>query len=137
MNKTNRSGMTLVEVTVALAILAFVLGGIYQLIVQAGRLGRLARDHYVAVILAQNRIERAKVFDYRDLRLLAETNVLMNANGAPDLEGRFRRTTSINTNFAPNLTEVVCTVEIKDWRTAQFAGEGERVASLFTRYLEP
>ena len=128
--------MTLVEVLVATFLIVMVMGGAYSLIVRSSELSRSARRHYVAVSLAKSRIERARNFQYGDLMLLTENNLTVNDNGAPDLAGRFRRTTTVNTNYGAGLTEVVVTVKIRNPHTGLFTPDCETIQTLFTELLE-
>jgi hypothetical protein len=140
MNKTVtgrrlKHGMTLTEVVVATFLILLVLSSSYALIIKSSELSRSARRHYIAISLAKNRLERARNFLYNDLRLMAETNLTVNDNGNPDPEGRFRRTTEVNTAYATNLTEVIVTVKIRNPRTGLFTPDNETIRTLFTEYL--
>lgn len=132
-----KNGFTLVEVVIALLLVVVVLAGAYLLIVHAARLTRMARDHYIAINIAKNRLERARNFQYSDLYLLQESNMIVDENGAPGENGRFNRSTEVITNYAPNLTQINVTVRIRSRRNNQFGTEQERISTLFTRYLEP
>ncbi len=137
MNKLFRArlcehGFTLVEVMVALVLVVLVLAGAYGLVVQAEMLSTVARNHYVAIAIGKNRLERARNFQYASLSLLTESDVQVDDNGAPDTTGRFKRTTAVNTNYAAGLTEVVVTVKIKNVQTGTFGSELERISTLFT-----
>lgn len=128
-------GFSLTEAVVALAILLLAVVGCYILIGKAAALNKSARDHYVAILLANNRLELAKTRLYSDLSTLAETRLRVDEYGGPDPEGRFRRTTLVNTNYNTNLTEVIALVEILNRRTKTFSGEAESNACLYTEYL--
>ncbi len=128
-----KAGFTLVESLMAMVVLAMVMGGAYTLIVQAAGMSRAARDHYVAVNLAKNRLERARNFQYSDLRLITENNMVVDENGNPNTTANFRRTTAVNTNFSANITEVAVTVQIRNFRTGSW-GAQEKMASLFANY---
>ena len=132
-----RRGMTLTEVVISTAIILIVLASSYVLVVRAAELSRSARRHYIAISLAKNRIERARNFLYDDLKLMAESDLTVNDNGNPDPNGRFRRTTNVNTNFAAGLTEVIVTVKIRNPHTGLFTPDNESIRTLFTEYLEP
>lgn len=132
-----RSGFTIIEIVVSLIVLAVVMAGAYQVITVAARLRHSARNHYIAVVMANNRIERAKNFEYKDLSLLAESNVVLDEDGAGDPNGWFRRTTTVNTNFASRLTELTVTVQIRDRATKEFKTQAETVTTLLTEYVVP
>ena len=127
--------MTLTEVVIASFLILLVMTSSYSLIIKSSELSRSARRHYVAISLAKNRLERARNFLYNDLKLMAETDLNVNDNGNPDPEGRFRRTTTVNTNYAPGLTEVIVTVKIRNPHTGLFTPDNETIRTLFTEYL--
>jgi hypothetical protein len=131
------SGFTLVEAVISAMLLALAIAGSYMLIAQTGRLIRGARNHYVAVNVAKSRVERARGFQYSDLWLLRETNLVVDYNGVPLSAGEYRRSTIVNTNYQPNLTLVTVDVEMRNQKTQLFVGEKESVACLFTEYLTP
>ena len=57
-----------------------------------------ARDHYVATTICQGRIERARAIPYADLHLMAEDRQLVDDHGNAAPNGRFRRTTVVQTD---------------------------------------
>ena len=130
------SGFGMVEVVVSVVLLSLVVAGSYKLITQAARLNRTARNHYVAANLAKNRIEHARNYAFADLPLLRESKVLVNAQGATETAGPFRRSTLVNTNFGYKLTEFTVIIEIRNSLSGQFQGEEQRIASLFTDYSD-
>lgn len=131
-----RHGMTLVEVVVSTFLIVMVMSGAYLLIIQSSELSRSSRRHYIAISLAKNRLERARNFLYNDLKLMAETDLTVNDNGNPDPDGRFRRTTTVNTNYSETLTEVIVTVKIRNPHTGLFTPDNETIRTLLTEYLE-
>lgn len=132
-------GFTLVEVMVGLFLIVLVLGGAYGVVSRAQALQRAARDHYVAIAIAKNRLERAHAFQYEsNLMLLSESAVVVNDNGNPDVNGMFQRQTIVNTNYAPGLTEIQVVVKIRNRFTGGFDSSGankEEMMCLFTKYL--
>jgi hypothetical protein len=132
-----RGGFTLVEAVISTMLLLLVIAGAYMLVVRSSALVRSGRNHYLAINIAKARIERARNFQYGDLPLLTETNVVVDDNGVPVSSGDFRRTTEVNTNYQPNLTLLTVNVDIRRLKTRQFASEKEWVACLFTEYLNP
>ena len=137
-----RRGMTITEVVVATFLILGVLTSSYLLINKSSELSRSARRHYIAISLAKNRLERARNFHYDDLKLMAETDLTVDDNGNPDPKGWFRRTTSVDTNYAAAhgmssaLTEVIVTVKIRNPHTGLFTPDNETIRTLFTEYLE-
>ena len=132
-----RRGFSIVEVVVTLVLLAMVMGGSYLVMARAAELSRTARNHYVAATLCKNRLERARNFDYQDLHLLAENDLVVDDNGAPSSKGFFARTTTVNTNLATGLTQVTVTVKIKNKKTGRFGPGKEELSTIFTEYLAP
>lgn len=128
-------GFTLVEVLVSVVLLAMVIAGSYTLIGRATALMRSARNHYVALNLCKNRLERARIMAYRDLPLLAETNMQVDANGVVSSLGDFRRSTILGTNAAAGMTELIVNTEVRSVRSQTFRGEMESASCLFTEFL--
>ena len=137
-----RRGMTITEVVVATFLILGVMTSSYLLIIKSSELSRSARRHYIAISLAKNRLERARNFLYDDLKLMAETDLTVDDNGNPDPKGWFRRTTSVDTNYAAAhgmasaLTEVIVTVKIRNPHTGLFTPDNESIRTLFTEYLQ-
>lgn len=132
-----RDGFTIIETVLSVVVLLMVMAGAYKIITMTASLNRVVRNHYVAANLAKNRLERARNFPYADLSMLAEDKVVVNDNGVPNTTGRFRRTTTVNTNHAPGVTAITVTVDIKNLRSGTFRTESENISSLFTEYLSP
>jgi len=130
-----QAGFTLVEVVIAVTLIVVVLAGAYNLIIHAARVSRMARNHYIAVNLAKNHIERARNFRYADLYMMEESNLVMDENGGPANDGRFRRTTTVVSDVEPGLTSVNVAVQICNLRTGEFGDEQEFISSIFTDYL--
>jgi len=128
-------GFTLIEVVVAITILSIAIGGICMLGVLAKEASDKARDHYIAVNIAKNRIEGVQVFDYEQLDRLEESATVVDESGNPSSGGHFRRTTTVS-NVKTNLREVVVTVDILDRESVSFAGENEMIRSYVADIFE-
>ena len=136
-DRRSRHGLTLVEVMVSMMLMLMVFTGSYKLITSSARLSKLSRDHYVAVNLAKNRLERARDFQCSDLGYLAEDNLVVDANGAPDPKGQYARTTTVQPDYEPNLTKMTVTVKVRDHQTGQFSSgtrNQESMSTMFTIY---
>ena len=137
--KRGESGMTILEVVIALSIFMVASAGICALIVQSKHLSDSSRDHYVAVNLAKNRMERARNMQCSLLPLLTESNQYVDVSGglvAPD-QATYRRSTRVS-NVGSNLVEVIVSVDIRDRGTWLFvAGNKEEVRTYYTEYQEP
>ena len=69
----------------------------------------MAGDHYTAMTIARNRIQRARSLDYSSLTLLTEDKIRVDQLGNQSPAGFFFRTTSV-TNVAANAVELVISV---------------------------
>lgn len=135
MNLNDKQGFSLVEALVSIVLLALVIAGSYSLIIQSANAIRSARNHYIAVNIGKDRVERARNFAYNQLDLLVESAVVVDENGNPANGGSYRRTTTVNTNYQPNLTLVSVQTEIRNRKSNTFKGDSETVSGLFTEYL--
>ena len=131
-----RGGLTLVETLIALFILGFCAGGMVYLVVALKEVSDQARDHYTAVNLAKNRIEQAKALDWTQLPLMVEDGTVVDGQGDPDSDGRFRRSTVVDTTRT-NLTEFVVLVAVRDRRTLAFGDESEMVRTYMAEMRGP
>jgi prepilin-type N-terminal cleavage/methylation domain-containing protein len=131
MKHRGQRGFTLAEVMVSLLVLIIFILCAYQTVTAALWMNQQARDHYVAINLANNRLERARNLQYASLASLSESQLLMDADSVPHaLNGNYRRTTLVNTNYGANLTEIFVQVDIRSRKTGLFAGESETVATV-------
>lgn len=107
-----RAGFTLVEVVVALALLAIGMAGGYYAVTGAMQARKFAHDVYVGTLLANNWIEHAKTLPFAQLTDLRETGVAIDEDGNVDPDGRYRRTTEVTTTWDgdPNLAGVTVRV---------------------------
>lgn len=129
--RTNfQDGFTLMEVMVASAILGMFIVGCYKMVEGALWMNQGARDHYVAVNLADSRLERARNLQYATYSDLLETQMVMAADGTPSVTGPYRRSTSVNTNYGVILTEFVVQVDIRNHKTGAFDGVNEQLATV-------
>lgn len=128
-----RAGFTLVEAVIALMIMGVSIVGICQMIVLARESSDRARDHYIAINLARNRIERARTLPYSQIPLMGESLVVVDEGGAASASGLFRRSTVVS-NLSAGLSEMVVTVEIMDRRTRSFQGVSESAQSMLWEF---
>jgi hypothetical protein len=105
-------------------IFGLCVGGLCGLATLVRELSDRSRDHYVAINIAKNRIERAKTFDFDELDLLSESGVVVDVNGTPNGSGHYRRSTSVSF-AATNLKEIAVQVDIRNRVTTQFGSENE------------
>jgi type II secretory pathway pseudopilin PulG len=131
-----KDGLTLVESIVAVCIFGIAIAGICALLVSARELNDRARLHYTAINIAKNRLEKARTLNFSTLSLFQENGTIVDYNGNPDPNGAFRRTTVIS-NVATNLVEIIITVDIRNRVTLGFTGEQETLRSYLTEYIVP
>jgi len=129
------------EIMVASLILALAMGGFYQVISMTSRTRKKAYNQYIAVVMANNRIERAKNMRMADLPMLAETDTTVDPLGVPDPNGTFVRSTQIlpNQNGDARLTRIIVTVQPPLFSRGPVLDPrpSETVSTLLTEYLEP
>jgi prepilin-type N-terminal cleavage/methylation domain-containing protein len=134
-----RTGFTLVEVMIAVGLLGMTIAGFYAVLTASTRTRIMAHNRYVAVTIANNRIERAKHMRIDELPLLVESGTLVNALGSPNPDGPFVRSTTINPsqNGDPRLTRITVSVQAPRVRRGTTTGLTETVSTLLTEYLDP
>ncbi|MCX7591648.1 MAG: prepilin-type N-terminal cleavage/methylation domain-containing protein [Kiritimatiellae bacterium] len=130
-----QSGVSILEVVIALTIFGIAVGAACGLIVGARTLADNARNHYTAINLAKNRLERAGALGFDVLPLFQESGTLVDKNGNIDPNGNFRRTTTV-TDVKSNLRELTVHVEIRNRTTLQFDGEAETIKTYHAKYAE-
>ena len=152
MARNTQQGMTVLEMTVAMGLLAVVMTAAIPMVDAMVSRFQMARDHYVAATLCQGRIERARGVLYADLALMAEDGVLLDDFGNVSPSGRFRRTTEVEPNEpGAGLTTMtvrtqICICSRWGWRKVfhtvtsgkllcRFTDEAEQLSFVFTEYL--
>jgi prepilin-type N-terminal cleavage/methylation domain-containing protein len=129
------AGMTLVEVMVALFIFGISIAGTCSLVFQSRRLVDRSRDHYTAINIGKNRLEKGRSTAFDLLFTLSETNVLVNYAGDPAADSNYRRSTRVTT-ISSNLIEMVVRVDIKNRKNWSWTGEKEEIKSYYADMLE-
>ncbi len=138
-------GLSIVEAVVALFLFGMFIASACKLIIVARESSGRATDHYQAICLGKNRIERLQSVDFSQLERCASpvyafgsvTNVIpetMDRDGTASPEGRFRMTVSI-TNLTTNLKWVMVNIEIRDRVSMNFEGEYEEVVTMLSKQL--
>jgi len=152
MRAGGQSGVTLLELLVAMGIMALVLTSAFPLVDQMVARFQMSRDHYVAATLCQARIERARSVPYSNLPLYVEAAALVDDFGnLSSPNGRFQRTTAVVTNSpVAGMTQMtvqtkICICSHWGWRChlhplktgkliCRFTDECEEMEFLFTEY---
>lgn len=125
---SRREGFTLVEAMIAILVFGICITGLCRLLIVTKETSDRARDHYVAVNIAKNRIEHARSFEFDQLSSFVENNTVVEDSGNPDSSGGFRRTTTVS-NVSTGLVEIVVRVAIRDRESWTFGAMEERVDS--------
>ena len=110
--RRTKNGFSLVEVVVAMFILSIAMAGAYRILTVSMQTRQVAVNHYVATVMANNRIERAKNLAFGELSTLAENERAVDELGVPDADGRYLRTTVVeeSLNGDPTLTRITVSV---------------------------
>ena len=140
MRVPGRDGFTFVEVVVAMALIALALGGSYRLLHITMQSRQVAHEYYVATLMANNRIEHAKSVTFANLTLLREDRAPVDELGISDVNGRYLRTTEIETNWIgqPRLTRITVTVHPPIAVRRRIDEQPSvLVSTVLTEYLEP
>jgi len=108
-NRRNRAGFTLAEMMIAFAIFMMVSLGFSWGLISTLKTQHMASDHYRAMSIARNRLQRAKGLEFASLPLLAESMIRVDALGNTAPLGSYYRTTAV-TNVATNCVQLVVAV---------------------------
>lgn len=101
----NDSGFTLTEVMIASIIFLIASLGFSFGLIAALKTQYMAADHYAAMSIARNRIQRARSLNYDSLGLLNESEFRVDEFGLQSSSGRYYRTTSV-ADYATNCVEL-------------------------------
>lgn len=100
--------------------MSMAVAGLCSLAVTSKQILDTSRDHYIAVNLAKNRIERVKTFNFDELELFNEVKTRLDESGAPQANGSYSRATTV-TNVTDNMKEVIVTISIKNRKSLKYA----------------
>ena len=134
--RDSRQGTTFIEVVIALMIFGVCVAGLSALALSIHQGSDIARDHYVAVNIAKNRIERAKTTEFSQLFTLRESGTLVDVNGNVTTSGNYRRVTTI-TAVNSVLQEITVSVWIRNRVSLKFEPAVEGVRSYITEIRGP
>jgi type II secretory pathway pseudopilin PulG len=130
----SKRGISIIETVIALMIFSICIGGFCGVVMQARQLSDQARAQYTAVNMAKNRFERARSFDFDQLHLFHESQVVVDHDGQPSANGNYRRTTTVS-NVNNRLKEMTVNIEIKNRISTEFR-PGENLRMYFADYVE-
>lgn len=124
----------MVEVVVALLVFSIFIAGMTGLVLSARQAQDMARSHYIATNMAKNRLELARAIEYANIGIFSEQDVIVDANGNPDPDGGYRRTTVLGT-VTPNLVRVRVSVEVRNRISLEFETDAIVVDSYIAEYV--
>lgn len=131
-------GMTLVEVMVSIMLITLLTGSILGVVIENIKLGETLEYNYAAINIAKSEMDRIRElrrdFGYGVLSDIAgESAATVTVKINDQSEASFTRTTTINTAFSTNLTEVTVSVSYK--RTGDVNATVVTLKSLLSPYL--
>lgn len=111
----NIRGMSLVETMMAILLFGVVLVGLLDVCANSMLMAKRSDFSYRAYNLAKNRLESLKTVSFGNLDDTEETDTILDENGVPDIDGIFKRNTTVATNYNGDsrLTQVTVTVDYK------------------------
>jgi prepilin-type N-terminal cleavage/methylation domain-containing protein len=99
----DHSGVTLVEVIVAMLLVGIVTFSLTGAVLQSSVFSERVDVIYTASYLAQRKVDMLKRLDFNQLdSSVAETNVRIDGTGTLNPDGKYLRTTAITTNYDGN-----------------------------------
>ena len=135
-----RAGFTFLEIVGAMTILAIALAGIFRVMSVSMQTRQVSQNHYVATVMANNRIERAKNLTFANLSMLAENERPVDELGTPHPNGRYLRSTIIEPSWGgeTNLTRITVTIVPPSPNRRSSDGLAPvSISTLLTTYNEP
>ena len=132
------AGVTLVEILFSAGILSLVLIGTLTIFAHTVDISRRIDYEYTATSIARGRLERLRAaidtsgFPSLTDANFGETDTELDADGVPDTDGDFRRTTTVTTGYGGDalLTEAEITVTYR-YRGVWKTGAAVSVTTLF------
>lgn len=116
----------MIEALLAVSLVALAAAGSAKLVVAARQLADAVTDKHKATQLIRNQIERIDMSSFDDLNMWVVNEQVIDETGAPNMEGRFRMTTTV-TNLYTNLTQVVIQVDTQSRKTLEFGSAGQEM----------
>jgi prepilin-type N-terminal cleavage/methylation domain-containing protein len=108
----SQGGVTLIELMISVAIFAISIVALLDVFAQGQKMAYREEYAYTSFNIAKNRIETLKSISFSDLSASAETLTALGADGLPDPDGIYKRTTTVTPSYSgdANLTQVTVQV---------------------------
>ncbi len=132
--RLGQGGMTLVETMVAILVFGILLGGMMNITAASITAGKRAEYNYNAYNLAKNHIETLKSLPFSNLTSAAETDTYLDASGTPDINGNYKRTTTVSSSYSGDANLVQVQVQVDYRIRGAFAGKPTTLASVIFQY---
>lgn len=116
----------MIEALLAVSIVAVAVAGAAKLVVATRQLADAVTDKHKATQLIRNKVERIDMSSFDDLDMWAVDKQVIDENGTPSLDGRFRLTTTVTSNEI-NLKQVVIQVDTQSRKTLKFGSSGQEI----------
>ena len=112
---SSEKGISLIEAMASILLFSVMVGGILSLAVQNMTAGKRGESSYTAFNLVKSRIEVLKSLPFSSVSLAGESDTLINSVGIPEDTGKYKRTTTITTNYLgdPGLVLLSVSVDYK------------------------
>ena len=130
----NNKGVTLVETMAAILVFGLVSIGMLDVCAQSILMGKRSELSYVANNLAKNHLETLKSMSFSSLSIADETDTLLDDAGVPSEDGRFKRNTTVTTNYSGDADLVQVTVTVDYMVKGVFAGKPASMSSVIFQY---
>jgi type II secretory pathway pseudopilin PulG len=114
-----KNGVTFVETLFSAVILALVVACVLVIFVKTIDVSKRIDKEYIATNLAKNRLERSRsvkvTSGFSALTDLNETDTVLDADGVPDANGEYKRSTTVTANYngSANLVKIEAAVVYK------------------------
>ncbi len=122
-----KKGMSLVEVVVAIALLAIITTSIGSALSQSSVFSSRIERIYQTSYIAQRRLELLKRFDLAQLPSAVESNVKVDVDGNISSTGKFLRSTAVTSDYDSNASLVKVKVTVYKHKIGIKGGEENTV----------
>ena len=98
----NSKGMTVVEVIISIVLIAIVVVSLFAAVTQSSVFSRRVDLIYTSSYIARSHVDALKKLNFDQVELEEETDVRVDEQGEPDLNGKYMRSTEVVNDFDAN-----------------------------------